>query len=199
MAANLIAVKLVDKVCAVVNQTLTYTIVITNCGPDAADNVIFTDIVPTDTTFEPDSFILNGVEQIGADPNVGVNIGTIVAGGFATVLFQVEINCLSATTIISNDASVAFDAVIVTSNTVTTEVLAADDALLQIALDELNIAETLNEQGENIQAAIQSGVSISDLLAVNEAAEEAIEEATDEERELVEQLQDVLECISITP
>ncbi|GKU78793.1 DUF11 domain-containing protein [Paenibacillus sp. L3-i20] len=199
MPASLNVAKLVNDTTAVSNQKLTYTNVIFNCGTDDALNVLFTDVTPVGTTYDTDSFVLNGVSLPAADPNVGVNIGTVPAGSFSTAIFQVTVDCLDTTTTITNQSTVTFDATSVNSNTVTTEALGANDSLEQIALEELNLASQINTQGTLIQTAIQNGVSIAELLEVNENAIEALEEITEAEAELVDQLDDILDCIGITP
>ena len=90
-APVLTAVKSVDKTLASVGDTLTYTVVITNTGYVDAVNSIFTDTAPPGTVYIPGTFMLNGVTVSGADPNIGVNIGTIPAQGSVTVTFQVTI------------------------------------------------------------------------------------------------------------
>ncbi|TVX87109.1 DUF11 domain-containing protein [Paenibacillus agilis] len=192
-------VKLVDRTIAVPNQVLKYTFVIFNCGDEDASNVIFTDTVPTGTTFVAESFCLNSVNLPLADPNIGVNIGTIAAGGFSIVTFQVRVDCLTTTTPLINQAF-TFDGITnVPSNTVTTYAVGANQALLLIALEELNMAELINTQGELIQAAIQSSASITQLLEVNNNAAVEVQQIATQECELVNLLQGVLNCIPTTP
>ncbi|UHA71806.1 DUF11 domain-containing protein [Paenibacillus sp. 481] len=192
-------VKLVNRTIAVPQQILTYTIVIINSGTDDALNVIFTDTIPAGSTFVVGSFSLNGVEQPLADPNVGVNIGTIAAGGFSTVMFKARVNCLSITTALDNQSVVTFGLISITSNTVTTYAVGVNQALLLIALEELNMAELINTQGELIQAAIQSSASITQLLEVNNNATTVLQMINVSECELVGLLQGVLRCSLTTP
>ncbi|MCB8818791.1 DUF11 domain-containing protein, partial [Desulfosporosinus shakirovi] len=108
-APNLQPVKSVDKDFAAVGDTLTYTVVIPNNSLVDANNVIFTDIEPPDTAFVPGSFTLNGVPVLGADPNLGVNIGTVPTGGSATVTFQVIIQALPIPNPIVNQAVLNYE------------------------------------------------------------------------------------------
>ena len=75
--ANILSLKQVDKSFSRIGDILTYTVVLTNNGNSSAQNVIFTDTVPSVTTFIANTFSINGVPQSGADPSNGVNIGTI--------------------------------------------------------------------------------------------------------------------------
>ncbi|WP_242297012.1 DUF11 domain-containing protein, partial [Bacillus cereus group sp. BfR-BA-01521] len=43
-----------------IGQDITYTVTITNSSNVSATNVIFTDLIPDGTSFEPNSFTLNG-------------------------------------------------------------------------------------------------------------------------------------------
>ncbi|MDR4442508.1 DUF11 domain-containing protein, partial [Bacillus cereus] len=71
--ANILSLKQVDKSFSRIEDTLTYTVVLTNNGNSSAQNVIFTDTVPSVTTFIANTFSINGVPQSGADTSNGVN------------------------------------------------------------------------------------------------------------------------------
>lgn len=84
---------------------LTYTVVVTNNGSAAANTVVLTDPIPTNTTYQAGTITYNaaartdGADGDNADYNVTnagkvtVNVGVLPAtGGTATVTFQVKIN-----------------------------------------------------------------------------------------------------------
>jgi uncharacterized repeat protein (TIGR01451 family) len=84
---------------------LTYTVVVTNNGTGAANTVVLTDPIPTNTTYQAGTITYNaaartdGADVDNADFNVTnagqvtVSIGSLAAGGgTATVTFQVQIN-----------------------------------------------------------------------------------------------------------
>lgn len=107
--AEINVVKTADKSAVEVGDSLTYTVVVTNTGTVTVDNVIFSDPPPVGTTFIPNTFKINGIVQPGANPNVGVNIGSIVPGGFKTVSFRVVVDVLPPSGQITNIASVEFE------------------------------------------------------------------------------------------
>nr|MBU6863578.1 DUF11 domain-containing protein [Streptococcus oralis] len=74
--ATILSLKQVDKPFSRIGDTLTYTVTLSNNGNSTAQNVIFTDTMPSGTTFITNSFSINGIPQSGADPSNGVNIGT---------------------------------------------------------------------------------------------------------------------------
>ena len=78
--ATILSSKQVDKAFSHIGDTLTYTVTLTNNGNSSAQNVIFTDTMPSGTTFIANTFSINGVPQSGANPVNGVNIGPITAG-----------------------------------------------------------------------------------------------------------------------
>ncbi|WP_256252558.1 hypothetical protein [Paenibacillus sp. UNC496MF] len=86
---NVTAVKSTDAIDAVSGDTITYTIVVTNNGISPVDNVVVVDPVPAGVTFIAGSVTVNGVTQPNANPNTGIQVGTIAAGAAATVTFQV--------------------------------------------------------------------------------------------------------------
>jgi uncharacterized repeat protein (TIGR01451 family) len=108
---------------------LRYNITITNIGATPATGVIFTDAVPLNTTYVPDSVTLNGIPvgipDGGVSPLVsGIDVsssdltpplpatgnGTLSAGGIAVVTFDVDVNGgVAAGTVISNQGSVDSD------------------------------------------------------------------------------------------
>ncbi|TKJ07660.1 DUF11 domain-containing protein, partial [Bacillus cereus] len=109
--ANILSLKQVDKSFSRIGDTLTYTIALTNNGNSSAQNVIFTDTVPSGTTFIANTFSINGVPQSGADPSNGVNIGTITAGTTVTVSFQVTVTSLPTENPIVNFSSTSYQLV----------------------------------------------------------------------------------------
>lgn len=85
--------KAVDKLTASLNDTLTYTVTITNLGLSAITNLPFTDVLPTGSTYVSASFTANGA---AATPSVASNtltytIPTIAALGTAVLQFQVKV------------------------------------------------------------------------------------------------------------
>lgn len=88
--AQVDVVKSVDNAFAEVGDILTYTLTMTNVGTVPANNAVLTDIVPNGTTFVPGTVTINGVPS-GANPAVGVPVGTIPVGGTVTVTFQAQV------------------------------------------------------------------------------------------------------------
>lgn len=82
-------VKSTNAVDAVVGDTITYTIVVTNSGISPVNNVVVTDPVPTGTVFVSGSVTVNGTPSPGSNPNTGIVVGSIAAGASSTVTFQV--------------------------------------------------------------------------------------------------------------
>ncbi|GMQ62825.1 DUF6923 family protein [Vallitalea maricola] len=119
-------VKSVDITSAVLGDTLTYTIVITNNSTTTSTtNVVFTDPIPNGTTYVPGSATVNGFPAVGT-PATGITIGALAPGASATVQFQVDI---SDTTLpypnpIPNTATVTYnEGLPIDSNTVYTRVI----------------------------------------------------------------------------
>lgn len=83
--------KSVDKSYATMGDTLTYTVVVTNNGNVRADNVIFTDSLQTDVTFNEGSVKVNGTTYPDYDPNLGFSLGNIDPLDHVTVVFTVNI------------------------------------------------------------------------------------------------------------
>ncbi|MGL5149373.1 MAG: hypothetical protein ACRC7N_02220 [Clostridium sp.] len=84
--------KYVDLANAKPNTTLTYTIVIPNTGNLASINSVLFDTIPNGTTFVTGSVTLDGVTISDANPQVGINLGSIMAQTVHTIEFKVYIN-----------------------------------------------------------------------------------------------------------
>lgn len=121
------ATKDVDKKFADVGDYLTYTIIIPNTGDKEATNVIFSDTIPFGTTFVQHSVILNNATLPTANPNYGINIGTIPAGSTTTLTFTVQVTTLPTINPILNQGNTFFYSYGVTpsfnkTNTISTQV-----------------------------------------------------------------------------
>lgn len=86
------AVKSVDKNFALSGEELTYVSVVTNTGNTDADDVVFTDVPPSETTFVAGSVTVDGIPAPTASPADGIPLGAIARGASRTVAFKVTIN-----------------------------------------------------------------------------------------------------------
>lgn len=75
-----------------IGQDIIYSVTITNSGNVNATNVIFTDVIPDGTSFEPNSFTLNGTIIENANTITGVPIGDIAPNESAIVEFHITSN-----------------------------------------------------------------------------------------------------------
>ncbi len=136
--------KTADKSFAAVGDVITYTISTQN-NPATISNVIFIDTIPSNTSFNPDSLFVDGVNFPGANPNPpGVNIGTV---GFSntTITFSVTVTTLPSPNRVSNIASISATSLeVVNSNTaVTTIVSAILNSTKQVSKTFANIGDIL--------------------------------------------------------
>lgn len=106
-------VKDVDFEYADVGYTLTYSFFLTNTGNVTANDVVFTDTIPNDTTFVPNSFTINGATQASANPQSGVNVGSIGAGQTTELTFQVVVDTIPTPNPIPDTATVNFTYILV--------------------------------------------------------------------------------------
>jgi len=132
-------VKSSSQIDAIVGDTITYTVVATNTGVVDAVNGMFFDIVSAGAAFIPGSVTINGVADPSANPELGVAIGTIPAGGSTTIVFQTTVVSVPNPSNLVHQARVAYtymptptSPIIsdwIPSNIVTTPVF---DAMLQL-------------------------------------------------------------------
>lgn len=91
-------------------STLTYNFAITNTGTLSANNITFRDNIPAGTTFVNDSFRVNGVYKLGADPTSasGVPIGTLNPGESLTVTFDTTVTAAAGATLTNMGTGATF-------------------------------------------------------------------------------------------
>jgi uncharacterized repeat protein (TIGR01451 family) len=88
-------------------NNLTYTVTVTNNGPDIANTVTVTDKLPAETTFVSCSSTGGGVCG-GSDNNRTVTFPSLASGESETITFVSTVNCSVADgTVISNTATVS--------------------------------------------------------------------------------------------
>ena len=90
-------------------EKLTYTIILRNESDCLYQNVIVTDVICHGAVFIPNSFSLNGVCLPGANPNCGVDIGSLPKGKMAVVTFDIEICPQSPPEQIDNFATITYN------------------------------------------------------------------------------------------
>ncbi len=175
--ANVVIVKQVDVTIADVGQPITYTIALANTGNTPANNVVVTDILPPGTTLVPNSIFIGDALQLGADPSVGLQVGTIPAGGITTIVFQITTNGIPSPNPVQNSAALQYSfiadsnlpAVVrnATSNIVTTQINTANIVATKLTStnfadvgDVITYATILTNNG-NIPA---SNVTFTDII-----------------------------------
>lgn len=125
-APNVSVLKSTPSTALTVGDTITYTSVVTNNGIAAVSNVLFTDAIPTGSSFVPGSVIIDGTARPGANPATGTIIGTIAPGASITITFSVSVTSLPPTAELDNQSSVSFTSGtfsgVTFSNTITTPV-----------------------------------------------------------------------------
>ncbi|MCZ1269389.1 DUF11 domain-containing protein, partial [Paenibacillus tundrae] len=104
------AVKSANVTDAVVGDTVTYTIIISNTSLVNATNVMFFDNIPAGSSFVTNSITLNGVSLPGTDPVTGFPIGDLNSGTSATVTFQVLVTSVPVPAQLFNQARVGYTA-----------------------------------------------------------------------------------------
>lgn len=92
-------VKSVDKTYAVAGDNLHYTTVITNTGSPVKNDLVFTDPIPTGTTFVTRSVKINGTGYPPYNPQTGFDLPDLAVGQSVTVEFDVTVNTTNTTTI----------------------------------------------------------------------------------------------------
>ncbi len=104
IGADISVTKTADNLSPNEGDTVTFTIVLTNNGPDDATGVTMTDLLPTGITYSTDT---SGGTY---NPATGIwTVGTLAAGASATLTITATVNTGTGGTTITNTASVTAD------------------------------------------------------------------------------------------
>ncbi|MGL5330023.1 MAG: DUF11 domain-containing protein, partial [Peptostreptococcaceae bacterium] len=105
-------VKFVDKKLSDIGDTLTYTIVFKNTGNVTANNVVFTDTIPNDTTFVVNSVFVNNTNRLGENPQNGISIGSVGANKVVTITFKVTVDTIPSPNPIPNTGNIGYNFIV---------------------------------------------------------------------------------------
>ncbi|PGS76712.1 DUF11 domain-containing protein [Bacillus cereus] len=159
--ATVTMTKAVDKNFADIGDTLTYTVSFTGTGNTNANNVIFTDVIPTGTTFVLNSLTIDGTTQVGANPANGVNIGSIPSGTTKNVAFQVVVNTLPASNVVSNGSSASYQYTVNPSQSPVTKNISSNLVSTQINNANVTLTKSTNKQFATIGETISYTILIT--------------------------------------
>ncbi|MCM3628545.1 hypothetical protein M3194_14360 [Paenibacillus glycanilyticus] len=107
-APNVAVAKSVSVPTAVVGDTVTYAIGVSNNGIAPINNVVVADSIPAGAVLVANSVTVDGLPQPGANPAAGISIGAIAPGVTSTVTFNLTIISLPTPAQLSNQASATF-------------------------------------------------------------------------------------------
>lgn len=85
--------KSVSKAYVTCGDEILYSIVIPNTGNVTAQNIIIRDTILNRTSFIANSVYINGSQQVGANPSLGITVPNIGPNEIITVNFSVKVIC----------------------------------------------------------------------------------------------------------
>ncbi|MGL5153254.1 MAG: DUF7507 domain-containing protein [Clostridium sp.] len=106
--ADLKIVKAVDVMGADIGDVLLYTLVVTNSGNAVANQVTIIDTIPEGTNFISNSVIINNVPSPSTNPQTGIALANVPAGGSSTITFNVQVYTIPTVNPIPNTASLDY-------------------------------------------------------------------------------------------
>ncbi|WP_252234457.1 hypothetical protein [Clostridium sp. ZS1] len=101
-------VKSASKTTMKVNESVTYTIDISNVGTEIAKDLFFQDKIDPSCSFVEGTLVIDGVLKPDYDPGVGFNLPNLAVGASTQIVFQCKVNSLPASTKVSNVSFVTF-------------------------------------------------------------------------------------------
>lgn len=156
---NLSSVKTVNTAFAEVGDTLTYTVTLTNTSTFTLNNIVFTDLDPTGTTFIPGSVTINGTPS-GGNPNTGIPLSPLAPGGVATVAYQVNVTSVPASNPTINIASTSFEYVPGPGQPPVQEISSSNPVTTTIVQEQLTFTKTANTATIGVGGVITYSVQV---------------------------------------
>ncbi|WBW96576.1 hypothetical protein [Oceanirhabdus sp. W0125-5] len=129
-------IKCTDKLTVTNGEIITFTIIIKNTGTADAENCELTDTIPTGMEFIPTTVAINGVSNVSANPNNGIDLGIIKVDDIVTVTFMVMVDAASTPVEITNNATLDYEYFTIADTAVSNDVtiLVKDDLTNQDTL-----------------------------------------------------------------
>lgn len=93
---------------AVVGDTITYNLTVTNSGIANISNVNISDPIPAGSSFVAGSVLVDGIPHLNANPANGISLGTIAPGITVNISFSTIVNVLPNPATLTDQASVSF-------------------------------------------------------------------------------------------
>ncbi|MGF9695822.1 DUF7507 domain-containing protein [Paenibacillus sp. MABNR03] len=106
-APNISISKTVNTPDATVGDVFTYTVIATNAGISAVQNLVISD-TPSGSEFVPGSVTINGTAAGSASPVTGIAVGTLNSSNSVTVTYQTRVTSVPSTGSVTNRAGAAF-------------------------------------------------------------------------------------------
>ncbi|MCF0146794.1 MAG: DUF11 domain-containing protein [Clostridium sp.] len=100
--------KVASKTALAVGDTVTYTIDIQNVGTEIAQNIFFQDKLDVNSSFVPETVLVNGVQYSDYNPVAGFNLPNMAVGAINEIVFQAKVNSIPSSTKVNNIAFVTF-------------------------------------------------------------------------------------------
>lgn len=97
-----------DRSIVRLNNIITYNFAITNTGNTLLQNILFKDIIQTESSFNIGSVYVNGVNKLEFNPNIGFNLENIDVGQQAIITFKVTANSIPVNNELLNKADINY-------------------------------------------------------------------------------------------
>lgn len=105
---NLTITKASDRTIVRLANIITYNFVVTNTGNTILQNLLFKDIIQSESSFNAGTVFINGVNRPNYNPNTGFALENINIGEQATVSFTVTANSIPANNQLLNSADINY-------------------------------------------------------------------------------------------
>ncbi|MEG0671712.1 hypothetical protein [Clostridium sp.] len=155
--------KTVDKMYATVEDTLSYTVHVTNTGSVNATTLIFKDPNPVSAAFISGTVVVDGITMPEYNPITGFTLSDLMPNQSHTVTFNSKVTSIPPTNEIDNIANVNFNYKLTPSDTTENMTSYSNTAITYINLGMLTVTKGVNKVYATIGDILSYTISISNI------------------------------------
>ena len=142
---DLTITKTADRSIVRLTNIITYNFVISNTGNTLLQNLLFKDLIQSESSFNTGSVYVNGVNKSSYNPTTGFNLDNLAVGEHVTVSFQVTANSIPTNNELLNTGNVNYSYYVDPNGTPTTKTKTSNTTTVYVYDTIVSANKTVNK------------------------------------------------------
>lgn len=148
---------------AEVGEQFDYVVQIKNLGNAVANNVIISSSLDANCTFIPNTVLINGILQPGANITTGINLGSINPGGVVNVVFEVRIVSRPVGGILNNSVQYSYQFISGAGSPTYTNIAKTNKVSIIVQTGNLSIVKTASVLNASINDTVTYTSTVTNI------------------------------------